>query len=76
MSKNVTLRLNDYNAHKRVMKILINGLFRLSINYKTSTKRCLTLCIFLPLNILKFVCVPKLFYKLFDKFVLVTNVLT
>ena len=53
MSPNVFLSLNDYNARKRVMKILINGLFRSSMNYKTSNKRCLTLFIFFPTTYLK-----------------------
>ena len=76
MSPNVFLSLNDYNARKRVMKILINGLFRSSMHHKTSNKRCLTLFIFFPLHILKLVCVPKLFSKLSDKSILMTNVLT
>lgn len=42
----ITLSPTDYNARKEVMKILINGLPRLLINYKTSNKRCLTLCIY------------------------------
>ena len=42
----ITLSPTDYNARKEVMKILINGLPRLLLNYKTSNKRCLTLCIY------------------------------
>ena len=37
----ITLSPNDYNARKGVMKILLNGLPSLLINFKTSNKQCL-----------------------------------
>ena len=37
----ITLSPNDYNARKGVMKILLNGLLSLLINFKTSNKQCL-----------------------------------
>ena len=37
----ITLNPNDYNARKGVMKILLNGLTSLLINFKTSNKQCL-----------------------------------
>ena len=37
----ITLSPNDYNARKGVIKILLNGLPSLLINFKTSNKQCL-----------------------------------
>ena len=43
----ITLSPNDYNARKGVMKILLNGLPSLLINFKTSNKQCLVFFFFL-----------------------------
>ena len=40
----ITLSLNDYNARKGVIKILLNGLPSLLINFKNSNKQCLVFC--------------------------------